>query len=85
MNSDYNQPLNICSNRLVTIDELASMIIGISCKKLGIRHESDKPQGVRGRTADLTLVRRIAGWEPKVSLEEGLRTTYDWISKMVKK
>ena len=85
MNADYDQPLNIGSDRLVTIDELANIIIGISRKKLRIRHDSDKPQGVRGRNADLTLVRRVIGWEPKVSLEEGLGITYDWINKMVKK
>ena len=83
MESDYDQPLNIGSDRLVTIDELAQMIIKVSGKNLKIEHDLSKPQGVRGRNADLTLVRKILGWEPKISLEEGLAKTYRWIEKKV--
>lgn len=85
MQSDYYQPLNIGSDRLVTIDELAQMIIKISGKNLTIRHDLSKPQGVRGRNADLTLITKVLGWEPKVSLEEGLEKTYKWILEQVTK
>ena len=85
MDSDYNEPLNIGSDRLVTIDELADIITKISGKKIGKRYNLCAPQGVRGRNADLTLVKRILGWEPKVSLEEGLEETYRWIETQVKK
>jgi len=85
MESDYNKPLNIGSDRLVTIDELADIITKISGKKIGKRYNLSAPQGVRGRNADLTLVKRILGWEPEVSLEEGLEKTYRWIEKQVKK
>jgi len=84
MESDYDKPLNIGSDRLVTIDELARIIIKISGKNLKIRHDLSKPQGVRGRNADLTLIRKVLGWEPEVSLEEGLEKTYRWIESMVK-
>uniref|UniRef100_A0A6H1ZY65 Putative NADH dehydrogenase n=1 Tax=viral metagenome TaxID=1070528 RepID=A0A6H1ZY65_9ZZZZ len=84
MNSDCDKPLNIGSDRLVTIDELAKMIIAISGKNLRIKHDLSKPQGVRGRNADLSLVKQVIGWEPKVSLEEGLTQTYRWIEGMVK-
>ncbi len=78
MESDYEKPINIGSDRLVTIDELAEIIIDISGKKISIKHDLTKPQGVRGRNADLTLIKKVLNWEPKVSLEEALKRTYDW-------
>jgi nucleoside-diphosphate-sugar epimerase len=84
MESNYSQPLNIGSDRLVTIDELADLIIKISGKNLTKQHDPKAPQGVRGRNADLTLVRNKIGWEPKISLEEGLTRTYGWIEMKVK-
>lgn len=84
MESPYEKPLNIGSDRLVTIDELANIIIRISGKKLEMKHNLSSPQGVRGRNADLTLVKKTIGWEPEVSLEEGLTRTYKWIEEQVK-
>jgi nucleoside-diphosphate-sugar epimerase len=83
MESDYDKPLNIGSERLVTIDELADIIIGISGKKITKEYDVSAPQGVRGRNADITLTRKILGWEPKISLEEGLANTYKWIEEQV--
>lgn len=85
MESNYDKPLNIGSDRLVTIDELADIIIKISGKKIDKKYDLSAPQGVRGRNADLTLVKEILGWEPKVSLEEGLEKTYKWIEEMIEK
>jgi len=85
MESDFREPANIGSDRLVTIDELADMIIKISGKKITKKYNLSAPQGVRGRNADLTLVKKILGWEPKISLEEGLKKTYKWIEEMVRK
>ncbi|MBA7502439.1 GDP-L-fucose synthase [subsurface metagenome] len=79
MESDYDQPLNIGSDRLVTIDELADIIIKISGKKIRKEYDLSAPQGVRGRNADLTLVKKMLEWKPEVSLEEGLEKTYKWI------
>ncbi|HEX7363967.1 MAG TPA: NAD-dependent epimerase/dehydratase family protein [Dehalococcoidia bacterium] len=81
MDSNYMKPVNIGSDRLVTIDELAQIIIKISEKNIEVKHDLSKPQGVRGRNADITLVKKEVGWEPKVSLEEGLKRTYEWASK----
>ena len=81
MESDYDKPLNIGSDRLVTIDELADIIIKISGKKITKEYDLSAPQGVRGRNADITLARKVLGWEPKVSLEEGLAKTYKWIEE----
>ena len=76
--SNYMKPVNIGSDRLVTIDELAQIVIRISGKDITIKHDLSKPQGVRGRNADITLVKKEVGWEPKIGLEEGLRRTYEW-------
>ena len=81
MESDYSKPLNIGSERLVTVDELADIIIGISGKRISKEYDVSAPQGVRGRNADIGLARKVLGWEPKISLEEGLAKTYQWIAK----
>jgi len=83
MESNYDKPVNIGSNRLVTIDELADMIIRISGKMITKTYDPKAPQGVRGRNADLTLVKDKISWEPKVRLEEGLTQTYKWIQTQV--
>jgi GDP-D-mannose 3',5'-epimerase len=84
MESDYDQPLNIGSDRLVTINELADIAIAASGKKITKKYNLSAPQGVRGRNADLTLVKKTIGWEPRISIEEGLGRTYRWIEKQVK-
>ncbi|MGD0644636.1 MAG: NAD-dependent epimerase/dehydratase family protein [Candidatus Bathyarchaeia archaeon] len=85
MESNYDKPLNIGSDRLVSIDQLADLIIGISGKTIKKKYDLSAPQGVRGRNADITLVKRVLGWEPKISLDEGLSRTYKWIEMMVNK
>lgn len=85
MESDYDQPLNIGSDRLVTINELVDIIAKAAGKSITKQHDLSAPQGVRGRNADLTLVKKVLGWEPQVDLEEGLAKTYQWIEMMLKK
>jgi nucleoside-diphosphate-sugar epimerase len=85
MESDFKEPLNIGSDRLVTINELADIIIKISGKKITKKYNLSAPQGVRGRNSDNTLCKKVLGWEPKISLEEGLEKTYRWIEEQVKK
>ena len=53
--------------------------------ELRIRHDLSRPQGVRGRNSDNTLLRQILGWEPQIALEDGLRTTYQWIEQELRK
>ena len=79
MESDFDKPINIGSERLITIDQLADMVIRISGKNITKKYDLMAPQGVRGRNADISLARKVLGWEPKVSLEEGLTKTYRWI------
>jgi nucleoside-diphosphate-sugar epimerase len=83
MRSGYSSPLNLGTDRMVSVNELARIIIGISGKP-GIEIEHvEGPQGVRGRNSDNTRLREVIGWEPRVSLEEGLVPTYRWIEERV--
>jgi GDP-D-mannose 3',5'-epimerase len=84
MRSDYVSPLNLGSDRMVTINELATMIANFAGIKISIRHIPG-PLGVRGRNSDNTRLRQVLNWEPKLSLEEGLTRTYAWIEEQVAK
>ncbi len=85
MQSDYIEPLNIGSDELISINELVDLITEISGKHLTKQYDLSKPQGVRGRNADLHLIEKVLGWKPKTSYVEGLTKTYRWIESMVKK
>jgi len=85
MESDYDKPINVGSDRLISVEDLTDMVIGISGKKITKEHDLSAPEGVRGRNADLTLVKKVLGWEPQVSLEEGMEKTYRWIEMMIEK
>jgi len=84
MESNHKEPLNIESDRLVTINEMMDIIAKIAGKKIEKKYQLDKPQGVRGRNSDNTLCKKVLGWESKISLEEGLEKTYKWIEGQVK-
>ena len=78
MNSDYHEPLNLGQDRLISINELADIVAdaaGIAITKKHI----DGPQGVRGRNSNNDRLRDVLGWEPQISLEDGLGQTYKWI------
>jgi GDP-D-mannose 3', 5'-epimerase len=80
MRSGHRAPVNIGTERLVTINELVAMVAGVAGKRVVKRHVLGAPQGVRGRTSDNTEVRAVLGWEPGIALEEGMRRTYEWIA-----
>lgn len=83
MQSDHSEPLNLGRDRMVTINQLARIVMEIAGKTdLSIRHV-DGPQGVRGRNSDNSRLREVLGWEPRIALEEGLIPTYRWIEKQV--
>jgi GDP-D-mannose 3', 5'-epimerase len=82
MRSDCADPINLGTDRLVSINDLAEIIIRISGKRIGIVHV-DGPQGVRGRNSDNTRLRQVLGWEPGIALEDGLAATYEWIAERV--
>ena len=83
MRSDYGHPLNLGQDRLVTIDQLADMTAAIAGLTIVKRHVPG-PQGVRGRNSDNSRVREVLGWEPRITLEEGLARTYRWIAEQVR-
>jgi len=76
--SAITEPLNIGTDRLISIDDLAKLVIQISGRSFELIHDLSKPQGVRGRNADLTKIKAMIGWAPKVELEEGLKQVYEW-------
>jgi nucleoside-diphosphate-sugar epimerase len=79
MASDYVDPLNLGTEELISIDGLVDLLSKIAGKKLTKRHDTNKPQGVRGRNSDNSRLRKVLGWEPSISLEQGLAVTYNWI------
>lgn len=83
MRSDYGGPLNLGTDELVTVDELVDIIAEIAGKSVIKRHDTSKPQGVRGRNSDNSRLRKVLGWEPKTSLRQGLIPTYRWIEEQV--
>lgn len=82
MRSDYPDPLNLGQDRMVSINDLADMIAecaGVRIEKVHV----EGPQGVRGRNSDNTRLREVLGWEPQISLEQGLERTYAWVEQQV--
>jgi GDP-D-mannose 3', 5'-epimerase len=78
MRSNYGEPLNLGQDRLVSINELADMVAaaaGVDIRKVHV----PGPQGVRGRNSNNDRLREVLGWEPQISLEEGIARTYAWI------
>jgi nucleoside-diphosphate-sugar epimerase len=85
MRSDHREPINLGQDRMVSINELVDMVAKIAGKKIGKRYDLTKPQGVRGRNSDNTRLREVLKWEPVISLEDGLNTTYHWIAGELEK
>jgi nucleoside-diphosphate-sugar epimerase len=83
MQSDFAEPLNLGQDRLVSINELADIVASAAGMRITKKHISG-PQGVRGRNSDNTQLRKVLGWEPQISLEDGLAKTYAWIERQVK-
>ena len=77
--SDVAEPLNVGSERLISINGLVDLLEGIAGIRLRRTYNLAAPKGVRGRSSDNTLVSRRLGWQPRVPLEVGLEATYRWI------
>jgi nucleoside-diphosphate-sugar epimerase len=84
MESDHTDPLNLGQDRMVTINELADIIARGAGLEVELVHVPG-PQGVRGRNSDNTRLREALGWEPEISLEDGLSRTYAWIEEQVRR
>ena len=85
MDSNFMGPINIGSDELVTVNQLADIIIDISGKRIEKKYDLSKPQGVRGRNSDNTLIKKILGWSPNTPLVVGIEKTYKWILEDLKK
>ena len=83
MRSDRSEPINLGTEEIVTIDELVDTVSKVAGKALKKVHDPSKPQGVRGRNSDNTILRKVLGWEPSTRLETGLGVTYEWIAGRV--
>jgi nucleoside-diphosphate-sugar epimerase len=83
MRSDFTGPVNIGSDEMVTINQLAEMVTKIAGKRLTKKHIPG-PLGVRGRNSDNRLVYEKVGWKPSQSLQDGLRKTYAWIEEQLR-
>jgi nucleoside-diphosphate-sugar epimerase len=82
--SDFSGPVNIGSDEMISINNLAEMVIEISGKKLNIKNIPG-PLGVRGRNSDNHLIKEKLNWAPSVPLKVGMKKTFSWISQQVVK
>ena len=83
MGSSCREALNLGNDRLISVDGLVDLICDIAGKRLTKIHDQSRPQGVRGRNSDNNRLRKILGWEPSISLEDGLSVTYLWIKQQL--
>jgi len=82
MASDYDKPLNIGSDEMISINDLCTLALSFDGKQDSVlRKHIAGPEGVRGRNSDNTLIRAVLGWEPQIKLAEGLKRTYEWIKE----
>ena len=79
MQSDVHEPINLGSSEMVSINQLVDLAEEIGGIKLNRKYKLDAPKGVRGRSSDNTLIKKLLGWEPSISLRSGLAKTYAWI------
>ena len=82
IDSDYPEPLNLGQDRLISINGLADLVADVAGVEIVKKHVPG-PQGVRGRNSDNTRLRDVLGWEPSITLEDGIRRTYEWIEAQV--
>jgi len=84
MSSNVMDPVNIGSDELISINDLAKMAMNFAGKRLEIRHIPG-PLGVRGRSSDNTFIQKVLGWRPSAKLADGMQVTYEWIASEVSK
>ena len=83
MYSNIEEPINLGSSEMVSINQLADMAEEIAGYKLNRSYDLSAPKGVRGRNSENTLIRHYLGWEPSIPLMDGLRKTYAWIREQM--
>jgi GDP-D-mannose 3',5'-epimerase len=83
MYSNIEEPINLGSSEMVSINKLVDIVESIAGYKLNRKYDLNAPKGVRGRNSDNTLIKQYLDWEPSVSLKEGLGKTYAWIKEQM--
>ncbi|MBK8881138.1 MAG: NAD-dependent epimerase/dehydratase family protein [Bacteroidales bacterium] len=83
MYSNIDEPLNLGSSEMVSINGLVDIVEEIAGIKLERKYDLDAPKGVRGRNSENTLIRKYLGWEPSIPLKKGMRKTYEWINQQL--
>ena len=79
MAGGHAEPINLGSSELVSINQLVDIVEEIAGVRLRRRYKLDAPKGVRGRNSDNAEIRRVLGWEPSITLRDGMARTYAWI------
>lgn len=82
MNSNYNKPINLGSERMITINDLVLLIASLTNKKVTVKNIPG-PLGVMGRRSDNDLIKKVTDWKPDEDLESGLLKTYRWINEQI--
>jgi len=83
MYSDIQEPINLGSSEMVSINQLVDIVEDIAGYKLERKYDLGAPKGVRGRNSENTLIRKYLNWEPSIPLKVGMKKTYDWIKEQV--
>ena len=83
MYSNIEEPINLGSSEMVSINQLVDIVEEIAGFKLKRKYDLDAPKGVRGRNSENTLIREYLNWEPSIPLREGIKKTYEWIKKQI--
>lgn len=82
MNSNFTEPVNIGSDEIVSMNDMGKMVLGFAEKDIPIKHIPG-PEGVRGRNSNNALIQKVLGWAPGITLEDGLRRTFNWIKTQI--
>jgi len=83
MYSNIEEPLNLGSSEMVSINQLVDIVEEIAGFKLVRKYDLDAPKGVRGRNSENTLIKKYLNWEPSIPLRKGMKKTYDWIKEQI--
>jgi nucleoside-diphosphate-sugar epimerase len=81
MYSNINEPINLGSSEMVSINQLVDIVEDIAGYKMDRKYDLGAPKGVRGRNSENTLIKKYLGWEPSIPLKKGMKKTYDWIKE----
>jgi nucleoside-diphosphate-sugar epimerase len=79
MYSNINEPINLGSSEMVSINQLVDIVEDIADYKMDRKYDLGAPKGVRGRNSENTLIKKYLGWEPSIPLKKGIKKTYEWI------